>query len=75
MEGPTLDELLSRVRTTCRSDSLTDEKIAAWYGYLAALLEWNLISIGDHKEIVAELPNLDPNPTIDILLGLEPGPH
>lgn len=73
MERPTLDELLSRVRTTCRRDSLDRETIAAWYGYLAALLEWSLISVGDHAEVVAELPSLDPNPTVDILLGREEG--
>jgi hypothetical protein len=41
----------------------------AWFGYLAALIEWQLISVEQHRKLVELLPPLDPNPAIKILLG------
>jgi hypothetical protein len=46
------------------------ERVAiAWHGYLAALLDWNLISPGQHGELTGLLPDIPDNPVMAIFLG------
>jgi hypothetical protein len=48
------------------------ERVAiCWDGYIAALLEWNLISIQEHKELSDMLPEVPDNPVTAIFLGRE----
>jgi hypothetical protein len=41
----------------------------AWRGYLAAMLEWDLIRVGDHDALLARLPPLADDPAVAILRG------
>lgn len=46
------------------------ERVAlVWYGYIAALLEWDLISIDHHDELADLLPQIPDNPVIAVFLG------
>lgn len=46
------------------------ERVAlVWDGYLAALLEWGLISPSEHKEVADMLPEIADNPVMSIFLG------
>jgi hypothetical protein len=42
-----------------------------WDGYLAALLEWGLISVADHELLTSLLPHIEDNPVIRIFTGWE----
>ena len=42
---------------------------AAWAGYLAACIEWDLITPAGHARLLALLPPLSPDPSVGILLG------
>ena len=44
---------------------------AAWRGYLAAMLEWNLLSVAAHDELVARIPAVKDDPAVAILTGRE----
>jgi hypothetical protein len=44
---------------------------AAWRGYLAACIEWDLIGANAHARLLERLPPLDKDPSVDILLGRE----
>lgn len=71
MERPTLDELCSRIqRDIDRHDGKLPQRDAiAWDGYLAALIEWGLISVADHAKLSEMLPTIKNNPAIQIMLG------
>jgi hypothetical protein len=46
------------------------ERVAiAWDGYLAALLEWGLLTVAEHAELVDLLPAIPDNPVLAIFLG------
>jgi hypothetical protein len=46
------------------------ERVAiAWRGYLAALLEWSVISIQAHDRLRDLLPDIENDPVRDIMLG------
>jgi hypothetical protein len=48
------------------------ERVAiAWSGYLAALLEWGMLTPGEHQELMEMLPAVPDNPVIAIFLGRE----
>jgi len=70
-ERPTVDEIRRRIRRHReRYNGQLPEPLAnAWDGYLAALIEWDLITISDHKELVDLLPSGDNSPGTEILLG------
>jgi hypothetical protein len=41
----------------------------AWRGYLAAALEWNVITVADYDALRARLPAVADDPAITILRG------
>jgi len=69
--GPTLFELKDRLsREIAHFQGVMPERVAlVWEGYLAALLEWELISVSDHAEACSILPEIQDNPVIAIFLG------
>jgi hypothetical protein len=79
---PTLDELRGRVRDSFDfyGGSLPRDATLAWDGYFAALVEWGLISVGDHAALVALLPRDtmprgNDDPVKHILLGWDELSH
>jgi hypothetical protein len=48
---------------------LPERTAIGWHGYLAALIEWGLISISDHSRLSDMLPPVEDNPVKNILLG------
>lgn len=76
MTGPTLDELKERIgqSTAYYGGTLPTEAALVWDGYLAALIEWGLISVSDHawaSDLIPEVPN---NPVVQLLLGRDKPP-
>jgi hypothetical protein len=72
MERPDPAELVHRI--TQHMASRPDQASlvsAAWHGYLGALLEWGLLTPQAHGELIALLPPLDPNPVVQIFLGID----
>jgi hypothetical protein len=49
--------------------ALPDRPAVAWRGYLAAMLEWGLISVAEHDALLRLLPEIPDDPVVDILLG------
>ena len=43
----------------------------SWRGYLAAMLEWNLIPVAVYDELRAHIPAVKDDPAVAILLGRE----
>jgi len=41
----------------------------SWRGYLAAMLEWNLIAVAAYDELRAQVPAVKDDPAIAILRG------
>lgn len=68
---PTLEEIKDRIQQEITYfEGVLPERVAiAWDGYLAALLEWNLISPTDHQVAAGMLPEIPDNPVIAIFLG------
>ena len=68
---PTLEELKDRIQQEITHfGGVLPERVAiVWDGYLAALLEWNLISVADHSEASGMLPEIPDNPVMAIFLG------
>ncbi|MEW5929913.1 MAG: hypothetical protein AB1941_20865 [Gemmatimonadota bacterium] len=67
------EELRGRIRDSARfhGEPLPREMALAWHGYLAAALEWGLISVAQHEELSGMLPP-PPGEFIDTLfLGRE----
>jgi hypothetical protein len=69
-EQPQYDELARRIEEHLRDPKGGKALVSAtWHGYLGALLEWGLITPGEHGRLVELLPPLDPNPVLQIFLG------
>jgi hypothetical protein len=68
---PRFDELKNRIQrdTDAFNGKLPESFSIAWSGYLAALIEWDLLSIADHERLVSMLPKVQNNPSVKILLG------
>lgn len=64
-------ELKSRLQTEAAyfNGNIPERVAIAWDGYLAALLDWNLISPEQHKELTNLLPEIPDNPVLAIFLG------
>lgn len=45
------------------------EAVIGWEGYLAALIEWDVISVGEHERLCRLLPRIENSPAIRILTG------
>jgi hypothetical protein len=73
MERPSLEELRDRVQQSIGfyGGHIPERAALVWDGYLAALLEWGLISVSDHAELVALLPEVEDNPVLRVFLGWE----
>jgi hypothetical protein len=48
---------------------LPERSALAWRGYLAAMLEWNLLSVAVYEELLARLPAVNDDPAVAILRG------
>ncbi len=72
-ETPTFAELQKRIREAIGhlGGSLPNDDAHIWAGYLAALLEWGLISVDDHAKLLAMLPKDVTPATTRILLGYQ----
>jgi hypothetical protein len=70
-DRPTREELQDRIqREIAHFEGVLPERVAiAWDGYLAALLEWNLITPTEHQEVAGMLPDIPNNPVMAIFLG------
>jgi hypothetical protein len=68
---PTCDELAKRISEHLAAAEGNVELVAAcWDGYLAALIEWGLITPEEHARLGRLLPTLNPNPVMQIFLGV-----
>jgi hypothetical protein len=54
-----------------RGGKLSDVVNAAWRGYLAAVVEWGIISIGEYDKLCELLPPLENDPSLNIASGYE----
>jgi hypothetical protein len=72
-DRPTVAEMLERLSACARHYGGTISRDAAivWDGYFAALLEWGLISPGDHSVLSNLLPKIPDNPVLGVFLGFE----
>jgi hypothetical protein len=43
----------------------------SWRGYLAAMLEWNLIPVAAYDQFLTRIPAVKDDPAIAILMGRE----
>jgi hypothetical protein len=64
-------EISSRIQAAIgHFGGLMPERSAlAWRGYLAAMLEWNLLSVVEYDELLARLPAVNDDPAVAILRG------
>lgn len=51
--------------------TLPREATVAWEGYLAELIEWDLLSVAEHERLCRLLPRIEDSPVTRILLGWE----
>jgi len=49
--------------------ALPERAAIAWRGYLAAALEWSVITVEQYGSLVACVPRVDDDPVIAILRG------
>jgi hypothetical protein len=70
-EKPTFEELRNRLLADFDhfGGKLPERNALAWYGYLAALIEWGLIDVSTHSRLCNILPKTEDNPSATILLG------
>jgi hypothetical protein len=68
---PSVDELSRRIQDDIShfGGTLPESYALVWDGYLAALIEWGLLSPNEHKILSDLLPKVDDNPVMSILLG------
>ncbi len=80
---PKFQQIHDRLRLSiARHGGTLPERVAIiWDGYLAALLEWHLISVDDHKRLTDLIPPVPDHPVFDLFLevaednGRPDGPH
>jgi hypothetical protein len=49
--------------------TLPERTAIAWRGYLAAMLEWNVITVEQYDTLLARIPPVHDDPAIEILRG------
>jgi hypothetical protein len=49
--------------------TMPERTALAWRGYLAAILEWNLIPLDQYEQLLARIPVVDDDPSVVILRG------
>jgi hypothetical protein len=71
--GPTLEEMRTRLQEEIQHfGGVMPERVAlVWHGYLAALIEWGLITINEHAQLTEMLPKIPDNPVMAVFLGRE----
>jgi hypothetical protein len=77
VDKPTLNELTQRIRRDIAffGGAMPERTALAWNGYIAALIEWGLISVAEHKSLRDMLPRIEDDPAVTILLGRENQAH
>jgi hypothetical protein len=70
-ERPTFAELQDRIQRDVKhfGGRLPERFALVWDGYIAALLEWGLISVADHARLADMLPEIPDSPIIAVFLG------
>jgi len=51
--------------------TLPEMTAVAWRGYLAAMVEWNLIPVAAYDELLVRIPAVKDDPAVAILTGRE----
>lgn len=69
MEKPTFEELRLRLERVRSKDDYDERDACCWQGYLAALLEWDLITPSDHRRLSTLVPVSGRDPSEAIFLG------
>jgi hypothetical protein len=66
-------ELRGRIEEDARryGGTLPREAVIAWEGYLAALIEWDVLSVAEHERLCRLLPPVADSPVTHILIGWE----
>ena len=74
-DRPSMVELRERLAQCARhyGGTIPREAALVWDGYFAALLEWGMISPGEHGELMNVLPRVDASPVMGVFLGWERG--
>jgi hypothetical protein len=69
----TFQELRRRIQAEIEHfDGKLPERVAlVWDGYIAAMIEWGLISPEEHRQLSEMLPEIPDNPVMAIFLGRE----
>jgi len=69
-------ELLGRIDADIEhfGGTLPERASIAWRGYLAAMLEWDLIPATQYDALIARLPSVPDDPAVGILLGRDAPP-
>lgn len=49
--------------------ALPERTAIAWRGYLAAALEWNVITVEQYESLLTRVPTVNDDPAIEILRG------
>ena len=70
-DKPTFKELKNRLNEAKSWQGYDERTACCWQGYIAALLEWGLISVNDHKTLSDMVPVQDPDPTYEIFTGYD----
>ncbi len=64
-----VEELKERLADAKAKPEYSERHACCWQGYLAALVEWGIITPGQHKELSDEMPVNAPDPSLQIFLG------
>lgn len=74
-DRPTVAEMRDRFAqcARCYGGTIPRDAGLVWDGYIAALLEWGLISPADHGELSDLLPKVRDNPVLGVFLGWDQG--
>ena len=70
MQKPTKEELVDRISRHVEHRRNSDACNLLWAGYLAACLEWKLISIADYDELRPLLKEVGEDELREIFLGV-----
>jgi hypothetical protein len=64
-------ELEGRIRAdlTHFQQALPEKHAIAWRAYLAALLEWQVLELAAYDRLIARLPEVPDDPTVQLMLG------
>ncbi len=69
MEAIDFNELIQRIDNGKSKSNYDDRHACCWQGYLAALLEWGLITPDQHKYLSDKIPVDSPDPSVEIFIG------